>query len=75
MELTKSEFLSQFKLIVDVEVEINMSTKFNDSENFDSLTLMSISVWISEKFNRNITIKTLQEISTIEDLFNLIIKG
>jgi acyl carrier protein len=72
MAIEKKYFLEKLKDIIEVEVELKLDMKFSELENIDSLTHMTISAWISDKYEKKISVYEIEKIETIEELYNLI---
>jgi acyl carrier protein len=72
MTIDKKYFLAKLKEIIDVDFEVEFNMKFSEIENVDSLTYMTISAWISDKFEIKITVLEIEKMTTIEDLYNFL---
>lgn len=72
MTIDKKYFLAKLKEIIDVDFEVELNMKFSEIENVDSLTYMTISAWISDKFEIKITVLEIEKMTTIEDLYNFL---
>lgn len=72
MELKKfiQDFADQFE---DTDAsEIGADTKFQELDEWSSLTAMSIIAFVKVNYNKNVTGKEIRSCGTVEDLFNLI---
>ena len=72
MTIDKKYFLAKLKEIIDVDFEVELNMKFSEIENVDSLTYMTISAWISDKFEIKITVLEIEKMTTLEDLYNFL---
>lgn len=72
MTIEKKYFLAKLKEIIDVDFEVELNMKISEIENVDSLTYMTISAWISDKFEIKITVLEIEKMTTIEDLYNFL---
>lgn len=67
------EFIEEFEEILMVESgSIAMDTNLNDLVEWDSLTKIALSVLLEEKFETKLEVKSLDEIESFSDIFDII---
>ena len=74
----EEKFINLFKETLElIDSEINLTTKFRDLENWDSLSFLSILAMIDEEYDVVIEGSDFRNLVTIEDLISEIkrIKG
>ena len=65
------EFIEKMADILDVDKkEIDMNTRFRDTENWGSMAGYSILIVIEEDYNVKISVDDFMKLNTIGDLFN-----
>lgn len=69
------KFIEKFVLAFEMtEIsEINADTKFKEIEEWDSLTALSVIGIIKNEFNVTISGTELKQLTTVNDLFNLVL--
>jgi acyl carrier protein len=72
MKIEKDLFLKQLQKIIEVEHSINFESKFSELDNIDSLTYMTISAWMSDRFDTKVSANEIEKMSTIQDLYILL---
>lgn len=70
MKIEKEFFIEQLKKIIEVEQSLTIESKFSEIDNIDSLTYMTISAWMSDKYGIKISAIDIEKMTTIHDLFN-----
>jgi acyl carrier protein len=70
--MTKTEFLNDFKDILETEMDLNEDTLLDDIEEWDSLAAMSLITYLGETFQLNLTLDQVQQFKKISDILNLI---
>jgi len=70
MKIEKDFFIEQLKKIIEVEQSLTFESRFSEIDNIDSLTYMTISAWMSDKFGTKISAIDIEKMTTIQDLFN-----
>jgi acyl carrier protein len=75
MKFTEIDFLNHLTKITEVNINLTLDTKLNNTEIFDSLALMSIAAWCSDTLKKNISVTDLEKIDTIDDLLKLMQKN
>lgn len=65
--MTFNDFLLKFKDILQSEEEITSDTLLSDLEDWDSMTTMTISGWLSE-IGRPATYAELSKLKTVKDV-------
>jgi acyl carrier protein len=69
----EQKFIELFKEVLEVEdQEVNLSDKFRDFDNWDSLTNLSLVAMIDDEFGVHIQHSDFKNLETIEDLINTI---
>ncbi|MBN8836643.1 MAG: acyl carrier protein [Sphingobacteriia bacterium] len=69
--MDKSQFLTDIKKIIETESDvITLDSKFEEIEEIDSLTIMSICSWLNDKHKLNIKYADFNKYITLSDLFN-----
>lgn len=72
----EQQFISLFKETLEAcDQEINLSTKFRDLENWDSIAFLSVIAMIDEEYDVVIEGNDFQKLITIQDLINEIQKS
>ena len=68
------DFIENFKEILDEPEEINLSpeTTFNDIDEWDSLTNLSLMAMVDSDYNVKLNADEIKESETLLDLFTLI---
>ncbi|MFS0822757.1 acyl carrier protein [Bacillus sp. 1P02SD] len=67
------EFLNELSELLEIEVsELVDSYKFDENENWDSLTLISVIVIIDEHFKISLTNDSLRKCNNLGELLGLI---
>ena len=71
--MNKNDFLSAMKDdILDTDMEINMDTRLDDVEEWDSLSFVSFIGMAKSKTGKKVDLKSVNGAETIEDLYNLL---
>tara|TARA_B100001175_G_C19275404_1_gene526199 strand:+ start:345 stop:566 length:222 start_codon:yes stop_codon:yes gene_type:complete len=70
--LNQKEFIINLKnqYVDSDEIQLDMSTKFKELDSFDSLTGMSIIVFIKDEFNIDLSQKDFKTIETVQQLYD-----
>ena len=70
--MNKKEFIKNLKnqYVDPEEIQLEMSTKFKELDSFDSLTGMSIIVFIKDEFNIDVSINDFKAIETVQQLYD-----
>ena len=69
--MTKEEFIKKIIDIMDTDAEINLSTRLDELEDWDSLSMVSFYSFCDSKLNRRLLPEQIKAASTVEDLFKL----
>ena len=78
---TEMKSLEEFIILFTDQLEetdastINPSTEFHNLDEWSSLTALAITSMISEEFGVSISGNDLKELSTIEELYNTVVKS
>ncbi len=72
--MSKEEFIAAFaEQFDDTDAsDIKFDTKFQELEDWSSLTAMSVIALVRTRFNKAVTTKEIRSCETVEDLFNLV---
>jgi len=70
--MTNSEFLVKLQDELEEENTLTLDTKFKELEGYDSMSILSIIVFIDENFNKKLNTQQFKDISTIQELKELI---
>jgi acyl carrier protein len=72
--MNKEEFIAAFaEQFDDTDAsDIKSETKFQELEDWSSLTAMSVIAMVRTQFNKAITTKEIRSCETVDDLFNLV---
>ncbi len=70
--MNQKEFIINLKnqYVDSDEIQLDMSTKFKELDSFDSLTGMSIIVFIKDEFNIDLSQKDFKTIETVQQLYD-----
>ena len=70
--MNQKEFIKNLKnqYVDSDEIQLDMSTKFKELDSFDSLTGMSIIVFIKDEFNIDLSQKDFKTIETVQQLYD-----
>ena len=69
--MTAEEFVKRLADLMDTDVELNLSTKLADVEDWDSLSMVSFFSFCDSKLNRRLAPEQIKSAQTVEDLFKL----
>jgi acyl carrier protein len=70
MKIEKDLFFLQLQKLIEIDTILFSDSKLSELDNIDSLTYMSISAWLSDKFDVKISPQDIEKMSTIQELFN-----
>jgi len=72
--ITKEQILHLLKnLFEDINTDdFNLDTEFKNNDEWDSMTALSLITLLDQEFNVNISGEKIKEMTTIQDLINLI---
>lgn len=62
-------FIEKMKILLECDQEINLNCRFSDFDAYDSLTLMSISAWLSDEYKIEISVDELEKLEKLNDLY------
>ena len=70
--MNQKEFIKNLKnqYVDPEEIQLEMSTKFKELDSFDSLTGMSIIVFIKDEFNIDVSLNDFKAIETVQQLYD-----
>jgi acyl carrier protein len=70
--MNQKEFIKNLKnqYVDPEEIQLEMSAKFKELDSFDSLTGMSIIVFIKDEFNIDVSQKDFKAIETVQQLYD-----
>ena len=69
--MTAEEFVKRLADLMDTDVELDLSTKLADVEDWDSLSMVSFFSFCDSKLNRRLAPEQIKSAQTVEDLFKL----
>lgn len=69
--MTAEEFINKLTDLMDTDVELNLSTRLADVEDWDSLSMVSFYSFCDSKLNRRLLPEQIKTAQTVEDLFKL----
>lgn len=73
MSVMENEFLEKFKEALEIEDrDLNLSDKFREYEEWDSLAFLSVIAMIDEEYDVLIEGKDFKKLQTIGDVWNAI---
>ena len=72
--ITREQILHLLKnLFEDINTDdFNLDTEFKNNDEWDSMTALSLITLLDQEFNVNISGEKIKEMTTIQDLINLI---
>ncbi len=70
--MTTEDFLEELQEVLEEEETLTLETELRALESFDSLSTLSMIVFVEENFNQSISTDDFREIKTVEDLQNKI---
>lgn len=69
----ETQFITQFKEVLEIEDRnIELTDKFREFEEWDSLAYLSIIAMIDEEYNVQIEGKIFKQLETINDIIKII---
>jgi acyl carrier protein len=74
MKIDEKLFLTKIKELLEIEGELTLDMNFTEIDSVDSLSYMVISAWLVEDFGTNIPAMEIEELKSLEGLFNFINK-
>ena len=69
--MTAEEFIKKLADIIDTDVELKLSTKLADVEDWDSLSMVSFFSFCDSKLGIRLAPEQIKSAQTVEDLFKL----
>ncbi len=69
--MTTEEFIKKLAEIMDTDVDLTLSTRLADVEDWDSLSMVSFFSFCDSKLGRRLAPEQIKSAQTVEDLFNL----
>ncbi len=70
--MTTEEFLEELQEVLEEEETLALDTELRALDSFDSLSTLSLIVFVEENFNQSISTDDFKEIKTVGDLQNKI---
>ncbi|UQB67776.1 phosphopantetheine-binding protein [Epilithonimonas zeae] len=67
-----NEFLEKLQDEMEEDNALSLSTKFKELENYDSMSILSLIVFIDENFGKKLDTKQFKDIQTLQELKELI---
>ena len=68
MKMTRDEFLTNFKDILQTDADINFDTKLSDIEEWDSLAQLSTSAFFDSAFGVRVSLTDFESMNSVNDL-------
>ena len=69
--MNTEQFLDEIKNILQIQDTLTPQTYLFDLDEWDSLAMMNIVAFFTQKLNKKITVTELQKIDTVEQLIKL----
>lgn len=69
--MTAEEFIKKLADIIDTDVELKLSMKLADVEDWDSLSMVSFFSFCDSKLGIRLAPEQIKSAQTVEDLFKL----
>ena len=66
--MTRDEFLTNFKDILQTDADINFDTKLSDIEEWDSLAQLSTSAFFDSDFGVRVSLTDFESMNSVNDL-------
>ena len=70
--MDRAEFLEELTELLEVEEAVTVDTSFDGMEEYDSLAVMSLIVFIDENFDKTISGEELSNVKGVKELITLI---
>ena len=67
----KEEFLKKLVELMDTEAQLNLSTRLDDLEDWDSLSMVSFFSFCNTTATRKVSPDEIKAAQTVKDLFKL----
>ncbi|MBQ7723457.1 MAG: hypothetical protein IJT57_03955 [Selenomonadaceae bacterium] len=71
MKLTAEEFVKKLAEVMDTDVDLKLSTKLADVEDWDSLSMVSFFSFCNSTLGKKLAPEEIKSAQTVEDLFKL----
>jgi len=71
-KMDRAEFLEELTELLEVEEAVTVDTSFDGMEEYDSLAVMSLIVFIDENFDKTISGEELSNVKGVKELITLI---
>jgi len=65
-------FLEKLQDELEEDNTLTLETKFKELENYDSMSVLSLIAFIDESFDKSLDTKHFKDISTVQELMELI---
>ena len=69
--MTQEEFLKNLVELMDTEAQLNLSTRLDDLEDWDSLSMVSFFSFCNTTATRKVSPDEIKAAQTVKDLFKL----
>ena len=66
--MNKEEFLKEIENILQSDNQLSFNTELSEIEEWDSLSRMTLMVFLQNNFNIKVTLSELQELKTVNDI-------
>ncbi|WP_379967810.1 phosphopantetheine-binding protein [Epilithonimonas sp. UC225_85] len=66
------DFLEKLQDELEEDNTLSLDTKFKELENYDSMSVLSLIVFIDENFGKKLDTKQFKDINTLQELKGLI---
>lgn len=70
--MKKHEFLEKLQEELEEDETLTVDTNLKSLESYDSLALLTIIAFVDENFDKKIEAKHFKDITTVQDLMNII---
>ena len=70
--MNQDDFFSELADILEVDTEVSAKTLLKDTEEYDSLAIMSLIAFLDENFEMAVSGEVLVEIKSVKHLIGLI---
>ena len=71
----EKEFLDSLTELFDTKQAIEMDTRLEDIEEWDSLSFVSFAAMVNIKYDKELAVEDLEQAKTIYDLYMLVTNG
>ena len=65
-------FIEKIKVYLETIEKVELNTKLNEIEDYDSLTIMAIAAWINDEYNIDCKTEQISQMNTVNEIFQFI---